>query len=116
MAFGNELVDRFGELRDADARRAPSLRGVVHRAPVDRRATGARRTGVAAIAVCVLLGGGIVARRIGVHRTPTPSAARWRSPTTSLVPTTGQSVLAPPPLLSSVLDGATTSILWRKGD
>jgi hypothetical protein len=43
-------------------------------------------------------------------------AATWQSPTTSLVPRTVQGVLAPAPLLSSVLDGATSSTLWLKGD
>jgi hypothetical protein len=44
------------------------------------------------------------------------SVTTWRSPTSSLVPASGRAVLSPAPLLSSVLDGATSSALWRKGD
>lgn len=114
MQFDDELRARFGQLRDADGGDAPSVGTLVSRAPVDRRATTARRAAVAIVAMCVVAGGSVLARQRS-HR-PAPSVARWQSPTTSLVPTSGQSVLAPAPLLSSVLDGATTSTLWKKGD
>jgi hypothetical protein len=44
------------------------------------------------------------------------SITTWQSPTSSLVPASGRAVLSPSPLLSSVLDGATSSTIWRKGD
>lgn len=116
MPFDDELLDRFARLRDGDVERAPNWRSLVARGPIDRRPTPVRRAGAAVIAAGVLIGGGVVARRALTERGPVLSMSGWQSPTASLVPTTEQSVLAPAPLLSSVLDGATTSTLWKKGD
>jgi hypothetical protein len=115
MQPDHELRARFAEMRESDGARVPGLAGLVARTPIAQRATNARRFVVAIAAVTVVIGGGVLARRAAVDA-PDESTARWQSPTTSLVPNSGQSVLAPAPLLSSVLDGATTSTLWKKGD
>ena len=114
----DELRARFGELRAAQSVGAPSVSAVLNRAPHSSRPI-ARRTSVllvfgAAASIGALM---FAARQLGV-RTPAREtlATQWPSPTTSLMPVNPQSVLAPPPLLSSVLDGATSSTLWRKGD
>jgi hypothetical protein len=114
----DELRARFGELRAAEAAAAPGLLAVMHGARRESRRSPRRRTamllvGAAASIVAVTL----VIRQVRLEAAAKlASVAAWRSPTTSLMPTTPHSVLAPPPLLSSVLDGATSSTLWRKGD
>jgi len=114
----DELRARFSELRAAESVEAPGLSTVLHRARRESRPSSNRRTtmllvGAAASIVAITL----VVRRIRLQAAARQaSVAVWRSPTTSLMPANPQSVLAPPPLLSSVLDGATTSTLWRKGD
>jgi hypothetical protein len=117
MQLDHELRARFGELRDADGAGAPDVSGVVARTPIDRRATIARRSGAMLLAVAaVVLIGVVVARRPRAVDGSSVSITNWKSPTTILIPTTRQSMLAPDPLLSSVLDGATASTLWHKGD
>lgn len=117
MQLDRELRARFGELRDADSAGAPDVSGVVARTAIDRRATIARRSGAMLLAAAaVVLIGVVVARQPRAVDGSGASITSWKSPTTSLIPTTGQSVLAPDPLLSSVLDGATSSTLWQKGD
>ena len=113
--FDDELRGRFGQLRHGDVVRAPRIADLAARTPRDRRATNARRAAIA-LAACIVIVGGVVGRRVLLDRAPAPPAANWQSPTTSLVPTAGRPVLAPAPLLSSILDGATTSTLWKKGD
>jgi hypothetical protein len=116
MQLDNDLSARFGALRDADVAGAPGIGDIVARKPIDHRMTTGRRTTLAIAALCVLIAGVFVTRRVRADRSTSPSVARWQSPTTSLVPTAGQSVLGPAPLLSSVLDGATQSTIWKKGD
>lgn len=117
MLFDHELRARFGELRDADGAHTPDIKGLVTRTPIDRRATIARRSGAMVLAAAaVFLISVVVARRPHAVDGSSVSITSWKSPTTSLIPTAGLSVLAPDPLLSSVLDGATASTLWHKGD
>ena len=114
----DELRARFGELRAAEAAAAPGLSAVMHGARRESRWSPRRRTamllvGAAASIVAITL----VIRQVRLQAVAKQaSVAVWHSPTTSLMPGNPQTVLAPPPLLSSVLDGATTSTLWRKGD
>lgn len=115
MQLDNELRARFGALRNADGARAPGVGEIVARKAVDHRITTGRKTALTVTALCALTAGVFVTQHIRASGAHAPQAAPWRSPTTSLVPT-GQSVLAPAPLLSSVLDGATQSTLWKKGD
>ncbi len=117
MQFDHELRARFGELRDADGAGTPDIKELVGRTPINRRAMTARRSGTILLAAAaVLVIGVVVTRQPHAVDGSSASITNWKSPTTSLIPTTGQSVLAPDPLLSSVLDGATSSTLWQKGD
>ena len=115
----DDLRARFGELRSAESAAAPDLSSVlrrVRREPLRASRHAAPVALVAAAAAIAALTLVVVRQRRFETPAKRPSIATWRSPTLSLVPATSQSVLAPPPLLSSVLDGATTSTLWRKGD
>jgi hypothetical protein len=117
-SIDDELRARFGELRAAESAASPGLSTVLHRARRESRPSPRRRTamllvGAAASIVAIAL----VVRQVRLQvAAKQASVAVWHSPTTSLMPANPQSVLAPPPLLSSVLDGATSSTLWRKGD
>ena len=114
----DDLRSRFTELRATQTGRAPEFGDVLGRAPAaPRPAIGSSTlwlaTAAAASIVVVALLVTDRARSAVPARQP---VAAWQSPTTSLVPRTVQAVLAPAPLLSSVLDGATSSTLWHKGD
>jgi len=69
-----------------------------------------------AAAAAVVVGLVVAQRFFATDDAAAQSIISWQSPTSSLVPVSGHIVLSPPPLLSSVLDGATASTLWRKGD
>ena len=113
----DELRARFGQLRAAESAAAPALSAVLHRARREPRRSPHRRTAVLIGAAASVVAITVLVRQARLHASARqPSVAVWRSPTTSLMPANPQSVLAPPPLLSSVLDGATSSTLWRKGD
>lgn len=113
-----ELRARFGELRAAESSAAPGVSAVLHRTrgaarPALRRTSVFLLAGAAASVAAITF----VVRQARIQASARQAAVTtWRSPTTSLMPGNPQTVLAPPPLLSSVLDGATTSTLWRKGD
>lgn len=114
----DQLRAQFGELRSAESAAAPGLLAVLRRTRHESRPTRHR----AAVILLVGVAASIAAITLAVRQVRLQTSAAqtaltgWRSPTTSLMPANPQSVLAPPPLLSSVLDGATTSTLWRKGD
>jgi hypothetical protein len=118
MRGDDELRARFGDLRRADATRAPEFPSAAHLASLVPAKTAVHRSNgvwfAAATAAVVAL---IATQRfLATNDATAQSLTTWQSPTNSLVPASGRAVLSPPPLLSSVLDGATTSALWRKGD
>ncbi len=113
-----DLRARFESLREMEQASAPDFQDVVEvksaaRIPT-RRSAGAW-VGLAA-AAGVVVAAAMILQGPSRATSSTDRVTSWQSPTTSLVPTNGQTVLAPPPLLSSVLDDATASTLWRKGD
>jgi hypothetical protein len=104
----DELRARFRDLR-ADRRDAPPFEDVVTRAetrPRSLRPT--HRFGPVWIvaAAVVVVATGVMITRSSDRSGPVldvPSIATWRSPTASLLRTSGRELLAPPPILSSSL-------------
>ncbi len=118
MRADDELRARFRELRRADGARAPEFPAVVDRAEDERTTPVPYRSPVVWLAAAAAVVVGLVAtqRLRATSDAAAQSITTWQSPTSSLVPASGRAVLSPSPLLSSVLDGATSSALWRKGD
>jgi hypothetical protein len=118
MRADDELRARFRELRRADGARAPEFPAVVDRAGDERTTAVPYRSAVVwlAAAAAVVVGLVVTQRFRATSDAAARSITTWQSPTGSLVPASGRAVLSPSPLLSSVLDGATSSALWRKGD
>jgi len=118
MRADEELRARFRELRRADGAGTPEFAAVVDRAGAERAKAAVHRSPVVWFAAAAAVVVGLVATQR--FRATSEAAAQpitnWQSPTRSLVPASGRAVLSPSPLLSSVLDGATSSALWRKGD
>jgi hypothetical protein len=116
MRGDDELRARFGDLRHLDDASAPEFSAVVDRA--GRRKARAYRMPVVWLAAAAAVVVGLVAtqRFRATNEAAAQSITTWQSPTSSLVPASGRAVLSPSPLLSSILDGATSSALWRKGD
>lgn len=117
----DELRARFEALRSDDSDRAPDFHDIVERA---RTLDAQRRHGVRPLwivaAAGVVLAAGIAfqqARNHGVGRRAdatgspgggaTPSISTWKSPTASLLRTSGSEAFATPKVLSSILDGAS---------
>lgn len=113
----DELRDRFRDLRRVDGAAAPEFPAVVDRSGVGRAKAPLHRSPVMWLAAAAAVVVGLVAtqRFRATSDAAAQSITTWQSPTSSLVPA-GRAVLSPSPLLSSVLDGATSSALWRKGD
>lgn len=129
----DELRAAFDRLRNDDRTRkpAPEFRAVWDRA--EARARTARRTRtmaplwIAAAAVVVLAFGAAVRRHhdrdaavvddsTALVQAALPSLSTWTPPTASLLNTSGRALLAPRPILSSILDGAAPAPVQRKGD
>lgn len=122
----DELRARFGELRAFDSQFRPEFDAIVARG--ERRAATARprRATVpiwiaAAAGIVVVVGAAVVAWRavkFGEARGPeaAESISTWRSPTAWLLRTPGRELYAPPPILSSIIDGAARAPVQRKGD
>ena len=118
----DELRARFAALRAHDAAQAPELDAMRRRG--ESRATiragfPPRMSYAAAAAAIIVMAATMTFWWTREHRstsTMTPPIAAWESPTSSLLPRADHALLAPPPLLSSVLDGVGTSALQRKGD
>jgi len=117
----DELRARFEALREEDRRRAPAFRGALSDAwprPLPRRRA-FPLVWIAAAAGLVLTVGIAVreSRQHGADPSAGPigsfggadtvSVTTWRSPTASLLRTSGSGLLAPPRILSSILDGAS---------
>lgn len=117
----DELRARFEALRSDDSDRAPDFHDIVERA---RTLEAQRRRGVRPLwivaAAGVVLAAGIAfqqTRNRGIGRRAdatdssgggdTLSISRWKSPTASLLRTSGSEALAAPKVLSSILDGAS---------
>jgi hypothetical protein len=130
----DDLSARFRELRDGDRARTPAFAAmrVAALAPGDKvfRAYRPALLWMAVAASVVLLAGGTLLRRVRADRRPevtwrlnaTPTAiygaasiSQWRSPTASLLRTSGSELFAPRPLLSSVLDHAAGTAAPYKG-
>jgi len=117
MHADDELRTRFRELRRVDTAGAPGFPTVVDQAEARRaRATPYRLPLVWLTAAAAVVVGLFATRFRATSDAAPPSITTWQSPTSSLVPASGRAVLSPPPLLSCVLDGATSSTIWRKGD
>ena len=118
MHADDELRARFRELRGVDGARAPEFSAGVDRAGAGRAKAVPYRLPVVWLAAAAAVVVGLVAtqRFRATNDAAAQSITTWQSPTSSLVPASGRAVLSPSPLLSSVLDGATSSALWRKGD
>jgi hypothetical protein len=118
MHADDDLRARFRALRRNDDARAPEFPPVVHLGSSVRAERARHRSNGVWLAAAAALVVGLVATRqfLATNDATAQSITTWQSPTNSLVPASGRAVLSPPPLLSSVLDGATTSALWRKGD
>ena len=125
----DELRTSFRGLRDDDIARAPDFHSLTQgaKAPVIGTLAATRRWRrsvpliVAAATLLLVLG---IARQISRH-THTSGAASsgtiatittWRSPTQDLLRTSGRELLAPAPLLSSVLGDIPPVPIPRKGD
>jgi len=117
MRADEELRAQFGELRRADEAGAPAFSVVDRRRAVRSSVAIHRQPGTWLAAAAAAIVAVVATQRFrAAHESSASPVANWQSPTGSLVPTGGRTVLAPPPLLSSVLDGATSSVLWHKGD
>ena len=118
MRPDDELRERFRDLRRVDGARAPQFLEVVDRTGTGRAKATPYRMPVVWLAAAAAVVAGLVAtqRFRATNDAAAQSITTWQSPTSSLVPASGRAVLSPSPLLSSVLDGATSSALWRKGD
>jgi hypothetical protein len=118
MRADDELRARFRELRRGDGAGAPEFSAVVDRGSGVPAKPSPYRSPVVwlAAAAAVVVGLVVTQRFRATNEAAAQSITTWQSPTTSLVPASGRAVLSPAPLLSSVLDAATSSALWRKGD
>jgi hypothetical protein len=117
----DELRVRFEALRSDDSDGAPDFREMLERA---RTLDAQRRRGVRPLWI-VAAAGIVMAVGIALQQTRNRSAGRradatdssgggntlsistWKSPTASLLRTSGSEALAPPKVLSSILDGAS---------
>ena len=123
----DELRARFEALREEDRRRAPAFRGALSDEgprPLPRRR--AFPLVWIAAAAGIVLTVGIAVRETRQHD-PDPHArsassfgggdtvsiTTWRSPTASLLRSSGSGLLAPPRILSSVLDGASRAAVQQ---
>jgi len=118
MRADDELRARFRELRRGDGAGVPEFPAVVDRGSGVPAKPSPYRLPVVWFAVAAAVVVGLVAtqRFRATNEAAAQSITTWQSPTSSLVPTSGRVVLAPPSLFSSVLDASTSSALWRKGD
>ena len=128
----DDLRALFQAVREYDRARVPKFRAVWSRAAPRARTTARPRSPARfwiAAAACAVLAASLVLRRShvreearpaagSVSRTaqPAPTSSGWRSPTAGLLRSPGHELLAPSPILSSVLDGATRVAPPRKGD
>jgi hypothetical protein len=129
---GGEVRALFEELHAHDRDHRPEFRAMWGRAESRARAAARTRTRASlwsVAAACVVLAAIFALRetrdrdsvRLVADSTlhgvrPALTITRWRSPTAGLLRASGRELLAPPPILSSVLDGVTSTSPQRKGD
>jgi hypothetical protein len=120
-SMDHDLRPRFKQLRTADAAGTPDFRELLDGA---RRATPATdrnaRRWLSRIALPLALAAAVVAAagiaRVARSRASAPPPlSMWTSPTASLLRTPGLGPLAPPHILSSVLDQAVATSVLSKG-
>jgi hypothetical protein len=121
----DDLRACFHRLRDEDVARSPEFRMLVDAAQSTvSRAAGpfsSRRpirllAAAAGIVLALGVGREITRRARAVRAGVVPSITTWRSPTQGLLRTSDRELLAPSPLLSSVLGAAARIPLQRKGE
>jgi hypothetical protein len=111
----DELRACFHKLRDHDAADLPDFSAVT-RPRAHRPATPALVWLAAAACVILVAASAIRWTRDRSGRIEPLGITTWRSPTASLLDVSGRELLAPPPILSSVLDGVTRRAIVPKGD
>ena len=120
----DDLCERFTALRKHDGRSQPEfhrvLNGARHRS---RNGAGARLVpnGLIAAAAVLVIGAALLIGKSWDRpdlRSPTelPAISAWQSPTAALLRAPARELIAPGPLLSSVFDGVTTTVLQTKSD
>jgi hypothetical protein len=118
-----DLRSRFAELRDDDRAHAPEFGPLWKRAELRAQTTSRKRT--LHVAWILAAAGIVVTVSVLVQQSrdvPTEGSisgatiSSWRSPTAGLLRTPGSELLAPPPILTSILDGATGATVRSKGD
>lgn len=128
----DDLRVRFRQLRAEDGAHMPPFRAMLSRAGARVRSGRGLHTagilGMAAAAGVIVASGVALARsgsgdadRIGAYpghadESAAPSISNWKSPTASLVRTSGRHLLAPPSILTSVLDGVVPTPGQPDGD
>ena len=118
-----DLRARFAELRDDDRAHAPEFGPLWKRAELRAQTTSRKRTlrvaWIVAAAGIVVTVSVLVQQSRDVQTEGSISGATissWKSPTAGLLRTSGIELLAPPPILTSILDGATGATVHPKGD
>ena len=121
----DELRASFPQLREDDVTRAPASISLLEHAesfaprPI-RRPPSRRRFRLLAAAAGIVLVLGVtreIIRRAHAARDATVlSITTWRSPTQGLLRTSDRELLAPSPLLSSVLGATARAPILRKGE
>lgn len=121
--FDDQIRSGFADQRAHDRMGVPPFDDVIMRPETATSATRRRKARALWLAGTITVSMAAAAVAFGFIRQPgrravprQPAVVAWRSPTASLIPASTQPVLAPAPLLSSVLDGATASTFWHKGD
>ena len=125
QASDDDLRSHFRALRDHDAAHAPEFHALSRHAA---RRIGRRMRPSAAVflwiaAASVVAAAGVVLQQSrrdddtpDFARNAAPTISNWSSPTDGLLRTPGRELLSPPPILSSILDGATGALVNSKGD
>ena len=121
----DELRASFHQLREEDVTRAPAFPALLEHAesvaprPIRRSAPTRTFRLLAVAAGIVLVLGAIreIRRRARATSGATvPSITTWTSPTQGLLRTSDRELLAPSPLLSSVLGASARAPIQRKGE
>jgi hypothetical protein len=118
----DELVERFSSLRNNDAHSEPEFGALLDRSrshqQVRSRGVAPAARWVTAAATIVIAAALLFGRRreSGNRATTAAPMGDWQSPTVGLLETHVQGLIAPPPLLSSVLDGVVHPTLPQTTD
>jgi hypothetical protein len=110
----DELRACFHKLRDHDAADLPDFSAM--KRPRAHQAATPALVWLAAAASLILLASAVRWTRGRSDGDEPLGITTWRSPTASLLDIPGRGFVAPPPILSSVLDGVTRRAIVPKGD